>query len=97
MIDNNINTYVKGMYTNGVVDYFTFNYRNTCIQIKYGPVCMHILPKMHKLNESEVVKINNYGFNIENTMPPCRSIISQIGTVPEFIGRYIDYFLVTIV
>ena len=58
---------------------------------------MHILPKIHRLNESELVKINKYGFNIDNIMPPCRPIISQIGTVTEFIGRYIDYFLVPMV
>ena len=86
-----INTYVKGMYTKGVIDYATFNYLNNGNQIDYGPGYMHILPKIHRLNESELVKINKYGFNIDNIMPSCRSIISQIGTVTEFIGRYIDY------
>ncbi|CAG2236448.1 unnamed protein product [Mytilus edulis] len=88
----NINTYVKGMYTKGVIDYSTFNYLNNGNQIDYGPGYMHILPKIHRLNESELVKINKYGFNIDNIMPPCRPIISQIGTVTEFIGRYIDFF-----
>ncbi|CAC5417020.1 unnamed protein product [Mytilus coruscus] len=85
------------MYTKGVTGYSTFNYLNNGNQIDYGPGYMHILPKIHRLNESELVKINKYGFNIDNIKPPCRPIISQIGTVTEFIGRYIDYFLVPMV
>ncbi|CAG2202437.1 UBE4B [Mytilus edulis] len=50
----NINTYVKGMYTKGVIDYSTFNYLNNGNQIDYGPGYMHILPKIHRLNESEL-------------------------------------------
>ncbi|CAG2218177.1 unnamed protein product [Mytilus edulis] len=67
---NTYMTYVKGMYTKGVIDYSTFIYLNNGNQIDYGPGYMHILPKIHRYDESELVKINKYWFNIDNIMPP---------------------------
>ena len=66
-------------------------------QNKYGPGHMHILPKIHRLDQSVITKIKDNGFNIDNITPPWRPIISQIGTVTEYISRYVDYFLVPIV
>jgi hypothetical protein len=66
-------------------------------QNNYGPGYMHILPKIHRLIQSDILKIEDNRFNIDKIIPPGRPIISQIGTVTECIGRYVDYFLVPIV
>jgi hypothetical protein len=41
--------------------------------------------------------IFNCGINIDKIIPPGRPIISQIESVTEYIGHYIDHFLVPIV
>ena len=92
-----LNTYLRGMFSRGVLDEITFDYLMKGNQNKYGPGYMHILPKIHRLNQSDILKIEDNGFNIDKIIPPGRPIISQIGTVTECIGRYVDYFLVPIV
>ena len=92
-----LNTYLRAMFNRGVLDEITFDYLMKSNQNKYGPGYMHILPKIHRLNQSDILKIEDNGFNIDKIIPPGRPIISQIGTVTECIGRYVDYFLVPIV
>ena len=94
---NNLNEYLINMFNRSVLDNETFEYLIHGNQINNGPGHMHLLPKIHKLSQSDIAYIRNYGFNIQNVIPPGRPIISQIGTITEYIGRYIDYFLVPIV
>ena len=92
-----LNTYLRGMFNRGVLDEITFDYLIKGNQNYYGPGYMHILPKIHGLNQSDILKIEDNEFNIDKIIPPGRPIISQIGIVTECIGRYVDYFLVPIV
>ena len=65
--------------------------------LKYGPGYIHILPKIHRLDQLVLQNIFNCGINIDQIIPPGRPIISQIGSVTEYIGHYIDHFLLPIV
>ena len=91
------NTYLRRMFNRGVLDEITFDYLIKDNQNYYGQGYMHILPKIQRLNQSDILTIEDNGFNIDKIIPPGRPIISQIGTVTECIGRYVDYFLVPIV
>jgi hypothetical protein len=92
-----LNTYLRRMFNRGVLDEITFDYLIKGNQNYYGQGYMHILPKIQRLNQSDILKIEDNGFNIDEIIPPGRPIISQIGTVTECIGHYVDYFLVPIV
>lgn len=76
------------MFNRGDLDEITFDYLMKGNQNNYGPGYMHILPKIHRLNQSDILKIEDNGFNIDKIIPPGRPIISQIDTVTECIGRY---------
>ena len=93
----NINSYVENMHAKCILDDVTYKYLIKGKENQFGPGHMHILPKIHRLNQSEINNIIDMGFNIHKIIPPGRPIISQIGTVTEFVGRYVDHFLVPIV
>ena len=57
----------------------------------------YFLPKVHKLNKSDVDRILDTGCNTENVIPPGRPIISHSGSFLENIGHYVDHFLIPIV
>ena len=77
------------MFNRGILDEITVDYLMKGNQNYYGPgyMYMYILPKIHRLNQSDILKIEDNGFNIDKIIPPGRPIISQIGTVIECIGR----------
>ena len=91
-----LNTYLRRMFNRGVLDEITFDYLIKGNQNYYGQGYMYILPKIQRLNQSDILKIEDNGINIDKIIPPGRPIISQIGTVTECIGRYVYYFLVPI-
>ena len=51
-----LNTYLRDMFNRGVLDEITFDYLMKGNQNKYGPGYMHILPKIHRLNHSDILK-----------------------------------------
>jgi hypothetical protein len=57
----------------------------------------YFLPKVHKLNKSDVDRILDTGCNTENVIPSGRPIISHSGSFLENIGHYVDHFLIPIV
>ena len=80
--------YIKEFHINELeafVDEITFDYLMKGNQNNYGPGYMHILPKIHRLNQSDILKLEDNGFNTDKIIPPGRPIISQIGTVTEYI------------
>ena len=85
------------MKTEGNLDNNTYKYLIEGNATNFGVGYMHILPKIHRLDQSVIQNISKNGFNIDGIVPPGRPIISQIGTATEYIGRYIDHFLVPIV
>lgn len=97
VLRNNINDYVTRMHIHNEIDEISFKYMINGNQKNYGPGQMHILPKIHKINFVDYDNVMRIGFNIDLIVPPGRPIISQIGTITEYIGRYVDYFLVPIV
>ena len=97
VLRQNINDYVIGMHNRNEIDEISFKYLINGNQKSYGPGHMHILPKIHKLKYEDYDNVIRHGFNINIIVPPGRPIISQIGTITEYIGRYIDHFLVPIV
>jgi hypothetical protein len=61
------------------------------------PGRIYFLPKVHKLNKSDVDRIIDTGCNTKNVIPPGRPIISHSGSFLENIGHYVDHFLIPIV
>ena len=92
-----LNTYIKNMYSKGSIDEISMKYLLEGNKDKYGPGYIHILPKIHRLDQSILKNIEERGINVEKHIPPGRPIISQIGSVTEYIGHFVDYFLVPIV
>ena len=89
---------IINMLTKGGIDKKkSVNYLLEGNSLKYGPGYVHILPKIHRLDQLVLQNIFNCGINIDKIIPPGRPIISQIGSVTEYIGHYIDNFLVPIV
>jgi len=65
-----LNTYLRGMFNRGILDEITFDYLMKGNQNYYGPGYMYILPKIHRLNQSDILKIEDNGFNIDKIIPP---------------------------
>ena len=66
------------------------------LQKNIRPGRIYFLPKVHKLNKSDVDRILDTGCNTENVIPPGRPIISHSGSFLENIGHYVDHFLIPI-
>lgn len=96
-LKGHVNEYLTNMHNRNALDKITYDYLINGNQKKYGPGHLHILPKIHKLKPEDLDKVRQNAIDIEDIIPPGRPIISQIGTITEFISRYIDYFLVPIV
>ena len=77
---NNLYEYLINMFNRSVLDNKTFDYLIHGIQINNGPGHMNLLPKIHKLSQTDIAYIRNYGFNIQSVIPIGRPIISKIGT-----------------
>ena len=92
-----LNSYLINMHTKGGIDKKSLNYLLEGNGLKYGPGYIHILPNFHRLDQLVLQNIFNCGINIDKIIPPGRPMISQIGSVTECIGHYIDHFLVSIV
>lgn len=92
-----VNEYLNDMYKRNVLDKITYEYLIKGNQKTYGPGHLHILPKIHKLNSEDLDKVKENKSENAKIVPPGRPIISQIGTITEFVSRYIDYLLVPIV